>query len=138
MEGAGSFQLDFLIYHYLGFDLANASKATLETLRLPSRVLLPFLVLILTSFITRRDDQDTLDRYYAKMKTEVDPDPEVDQQNLSESYRDPKRFEANRLFPGTDIEALKPRLSDIVGFIVSVITCGAVIALLVWLASIGG
>ncbi|NND97493.1 MAG: hypothetical protein HKN47_09225 [Pirellulaceae bacterium] len=72
------------------------------------------------------------------MKTEVDADPEVDQKNLEESYRDPKRFESNRLFPGTSIEALRPRTSDVVGFVASVATCFAIIALLVWLAGIGG
>lgn len=138
LRGEGQFKVDFLLYHYIGIDLANVSKATLETLRLPTRVLLPFLVLIVISFITPRTSQDTLDRYYAKMKTEVHPDPETDRKNLEESYRDPKRFEDRRLFPGTDIEALRPRKSDVVGFAISVTVCFVVIGLLVWLASIGG
>ena len=138
LRGEGQFKLDFLIYHYMGFDLANASKATLETLRLPTRVLLPFLVLVFFSFLTPRTSKSVLDRYYAKMKTEVDPDPETDRRNLEESYRDPTRFEANRLFPGTDIEALRPRKSDVVGFAISVTVCFVVIAILVWLAGIGG
>lgn len=138
LEGKGFFKLDLLIYHYLGFDLANASKATLQSLRLPTRVLLPFLVLIVASYLTRRNSDEALDRYYAKMKTEVDPDPEVDQSNLQASYADPKRFESQRLFPGTDIEAMKPRKSDVVGFLVSVAVCFVVIAFLVWLAGIGG
>ena len=121
----------------MGVDLANVSKATLATLRLPTRVLLPFLVLILASYLTPRNSQETLDRYYAKMKTEVDPDPETDRMNLEESYRNPKRFEHQRLFPGTDIEALKPRKSDVTGVAISVAVCFLIIALLVWLASIG-
>ncbi|MCA9140706.1 MAG: sodium:solute symporter family protein [Planctomycetales bacterium] len=136
--GEGQFQLDFLIYHYIGIDLANVSKATLETLRLPTRVLLPFLVLIIASFLTPRNSQLALDRYYAKMKTEVDPDPETDRMNLEQSYSDPKRFEGQRMFPGTDIEALRPRKSDVLGFAISVAVCFAIIALLVWLAGIGG
>ena len=71
------------------------------------------------------------------MKTEVDPDPEVDQRNLEASYREPKRFEANRLFPGTDIEVLELRKSDVVGFLISVAVCFVMIGLLVWLAGIG-
>lgn len=137
LMGEGTFKLDFLIYHYIGIDLANVSKATLETLRLPTRVLLPFLVLIIASFLTPRNSQLALDRYYVKMKTEVDPDPETDRMNLEQSYSDPKRFEDRRLFPGTDIEALRPRKSDVVGFAISVAVCFAVIALLVWLAGIG-
>ncbi|TWU05673.1 sodium:solute symporter family protein [Stieleria varia] len=138
LKGQGQFNLDFLIYHYLGVDLANASKATIETLRLPTRVLLPFLVLIVASYLTPRTSQAALDRYYVKMKTEVDPDPETDRRNLEESYRNPKRFEDKRLFPGTDFEALRPRPSDVIGFAISVVVCFLVIALLSWLAGIGG
>lgn len=137
LVGKGFFNVDFVLYQLLGIDLANASKATLQTLRLPTRVLLPFLVLIVVSYLTPRNNTESLDRYFAKMKTEVDPDPEVDRKNLEESYQNPKRFEANRMFPGTDIEALKPRRSDVVGFVVSVATCFAVILLLVWLSGIG-
>ncbi|WP_372898527.1 sodium:solute symporter [Stieleria sp.] len=137
LQGEGTFKLDFVLYHYIGIDLANVSKATLETLRLPTRVLLPFLVLIVASFLTPRTSESVLDRYYAKMKTEVDPDPETDRRNLEESYSNPKRFEDRRLFPGTDIEALRPRKSDVYGFAISVAVCFVVIALLVWLAGIG-
>ncbi|MCS7465703.1 sodium:solute symporter family protein [Stieleria sp. ICT_E10.1] len=137
LQGEGQLKLDFVLYHYIGVDLANVSKATLETLRLPTRVLLPFLVLIVASFLTPRTSESVLDRYYAKMKTEVDPDPETDRRNLEESYSNPKRFEDRRLFPGTDIEALRPRKSDVYGFAISVAVCFVVIALLVWLAGIG-
>lgn len=138
LKGNGFFNLDFLIYHYLGVDLANASKATLETLRLPTRLLLPFIVLIVVSLLTRRNNDEALDRYYAKMKTEVHPDPEVDRRNLEAAYQDPKQFEDKRLFPGTDIEALRPRKSDVLGFLAAVVACVVIIGLLVWLAGIGG
>lgn len=136
-EGSGQFKLDFLIYHYIGIDLADVSKATLETLRLPTRVLLPFLVLIVASYLTPRGNEAELDRYYAKMKTEVDPDPEMDRAELEKSYENPKRFEEKRLFPGTDLEFLRPRPSDVIGFAVSVAVCFLIISLLVWLAGIG-
>lgn len=135
--GKGAFNPDFLLYHWLGFDLSGASKGTLETLRLPPRLLLPFLVLIIASYVTKRNSKDALDRYYVKMKTAVDPDPHTDRENLEESYRDPKRFESSRLFPGTDLEMLKPRKSDVVGFLVSCLVCVLIIGLLAWLAGIG-
>ncbi|XZE53825.1 sodium:solute symporter family protein [Planctomycetaceae bacterium SH139] len=136
-QGQGSFNLDFLIYHYLGIDLAGASKATIETLRLPPRVLTPFLVLILASFLTRRNSQQTLDRYYVKMKTEVHPDPLVDRQNLAASYADPKRFNDRRLFPNSELEILKPKRKDVIGVLVSILVCVVVIAMLIELAQIG-
>jgi SSS family solute:Na+ symporter len=138
LRGQGQLQLDFVLYHYLGMDLENVSKATLETLRLPTRVLLPFLVLIVTSYFTPRTRDSVLDRYYAKMKTEVNSDPETDRRNLEESYNNPKRFEDRRLFPGTEIEALRPRKSDVYGFGISVAVCFVIVGLLVWVAGIGG
>lgn len=136
-QGQGSFNLDFLLYHYLGIDLAGASKATIETLRLPPRVLTPFLVLIIASFLTRRNSQQTLDRYYVKMKTEVHPDPLVDRQNLADSYADPQRFNERRLFPNSELEILKPKRKDVVGVLVSILVCVVVIAILMGLAQIG-
>lgn len=137
MVGSGQFKVDFLIYRLAGIDLSQASKATLETLRLPTRLLLPFLVLIVVSYLTPRNSQEALDRYFAKMKTEVDPDPEQDKTNLEQSYADPHRFDDQRLLPGTDWEFMRPRTKDITGFVASVAVCLVVIGILVWLAGIG-
>jgi len=49
-------------------------------LRLPTRVILPFVVVILLSLVTPGVDPRQLDRFYVKMKTRVDPDPEIDKQ----------------------------------------------------------
>jgi SSS family solute:Na+ symporter len=136
-EGAGALNLDFLLYYWMGFDLSNSSKATMQSLRLPPRLFLPFVVLILVSLITRRNSQESLDRYYVKMKTEVNPDPQADRENLEESYRNPKRFETRRLLPGTNFEMLKPTKLDVFGFMGAIGVCILVIALLGWLAGIG-
>ncbi len=136
-EGKGAFNLDFLLYYWMGFDLSQTSKATLETLRLPSRVLLPFLVLILASLFTPRNKKETLDRYYAKMNTVVHPDPETDHKNLEAAYADPGQFDSVKMLPGTDWEFSRPKVKDIVGFLAAVGVCALVIGLLIWLAGIG-
>ncbi len=137
--GAGAFNVDFLLYHWMGFDLSQASKATIESLRLPPRLFLPFMVLMLVSLVTKRDRKEVLDRYYAKMRTEVDPDPEADKKKLEAAYADPEKvLNSVRLFPGTDWEFAKPRPKDIIGFLISVAVCGLIVGLMVWLAGIGG
>lgn len=135
--GRGDFNLDFLLYSLIGIDLSSVSKATLETLRLPPRVLAPFLVLIVVSLVTPRNSSTALDRYYAKMKTEVDPDPVKDLHQLELSYANPRRFEEQRMFPGTDWEMLRPRAKDVIGVLVSIVVCGVIIGLAVFLAGIG-
>lgn len=137
MEGTGNFRVDFLIYKMLGMDLTNASKATIETLRLPTRVLLPFLVLIIASYFTPRNSKVALDKYYVKMKTEVDPDPAADEANLRASYDNPSRFDDRKIFKKGDLEFVVPRPKDILGFVAAVIVCFLVIGLLIGLANIG-
>lgn len=137
-QGVGLMNVDFLAYHWMGVDLAGVSKATLETLRLPPRLLTPFLFLIIVSLLTPRNSQAALDRYYVKMKTEVRRDPEADRLELDESYRNPQRFDDRKLFPGTQLEFNRPRAKDIIGFLLSVVVCFVIIGLLVWLAGIGG
>ncbi|MAS96636.1 MAG: hypothetical protein CMO55_25890 [Verrucomicrobiales bacterium] len=135
--GSGSFNVDFLIYHWMGIDLNRASKATLETLRLPTRVLLPFLVLILVSLFTKPNSKEALDRYYAKMKTVVKADHLEDVAELERSYADPSQFESRKLFPGSSLEFTRPRPKDILGFLAAVAVCFVVVGFLVWLAGIG-
>lgn len=137
MEGKGSLNIDFLLYRLVGMDLSNASKATLETLRLPPRVLFPFLILIVASFFTPRNSKEALDRYYAKMKTVVDPDPEKDAAKLEAAYANPESVRAKKLFPNSEIEIGKPRPKDIIGFLLCCLACFLIIQLLLFLANIG-
>ncbi len=135
--GQGSLNLDFLLYTAVGLDLGNASKATLETLRLPARLLTPFLVLIILSYITPRGSPDVLDRYYAKMNTPVLADPEQDEQALAKAYASPVTMRSKKIFPTSDLEFVWPNAKDIIGFVTSCAICVAIIGLLIWLANIG-
>jgi len=137
LQGLGQFNLDFVVYQWLGLDLSNASRATLEALRLPTRLVLPFLVLFVLSLLTPRNRQEVLDRYYVKMKTPVRPDPAQDLEELERSYCDPHRFEHMKWFPGSDWEMQRPTRTDILGFLTSIAICGAIIGLMIWVASIG-
>ena len=98
---------------------------------------MPFLIMILCCFLTRPNSKEALDRYYAKMKTPVDPDPEKDQAKLAAAYADPGNTERVKLFPNSNLEFQKPTTADITGFVLSVITCFAIIGFAFWMASIG-
>lgn len=137
-RGKGSLNLDFLLYSLAGFDLSGASRATLETLRLPSRLLTPFLVLILLSYLTRRDDKAALDRFFAKMNTPVLVDPVADQEALQRAYQSPSSTDGRKMFPGSDWEFVWPTHKDWIGFVAACVACFLIIGLLSWLASIGG
>jgi SSS family solute:Na+ symporter len=137
LEATGNFNLDFLVYDWLGIELTQMSNPMLETLRFPPRIIGPFALMILLSLVTRRNSPQALDRYYVKMKTPVDPDPQRDRENLQASYENPHRFDHKKLFPGTSLEFQKPTLADVAGFVISFGVCFAIIWFAVWIAQLG-
>jgi len=92
----------------------------------------PFLLLFILSFITRPAPKPYLDRFFAKMHTPVQKTEEEEREALEESYRNPRRFEKEKLFPGSNWEILKPTRMDFLGFGGSWLLVGVII-LLLWL-----
>ncbi len=136
-EGVGSLRLNLLFFKPLGLNLSGLSTSTLNALELVPKIVVPFFVMIIFSLITPRNSQTGLDRYYVKMKTPVDADPEHDRAELEKSYADPSRFDHRKLLPGSDLEFQRPGLLDIGGFLVSFATCFAIIGLVLMMAQIG-
>ena len=137
LMGHGNFKLDFLLYKVVGVDLQGMKDSTLATMELPPKIITPFLIMIVVSLFTRRNSQETLDRYYAKMKTPVDPDPKKDEAKLKAALNDPEALEKKKLLPGTSWEMQRPSATDIIGFVVCLLVCFAVIGVAVWVANIG-
>jgi SSS family solute:Na+ symporter len=133
----GNFRPDFLIYDLLGVDLRRQDAAALAAMELPPKIVLPFLVMIAVSLMTRRNSAAALDRFYAKMHTEVQPDPERDLAELDKSYAEPKRFRDRLLLPGTDFELMKPRWIDIGGFLAACLAVLGIISLVLVVTKIG-
>jgi len=135
--GQGLFKLDFILYQFLGIDLTTKTDAMLETLRLPPRLITPFVVLILLGWITPGTPRRKLDRYFAKMKTPVQSDPEIDREHLEAAFANLEQLEAKKLFPGTRLEFQRPTLTDVLGFVICFLICFLIIGLAVVLSSIG-
>jgi len=135
--GQGRLNVDMLLYRLMGIDLTNKTDADLETLRMPLKLVLPFVVMCLTTLVTPRGDRRALDRFYARMRTPVDSDPEEDERQLQWAYDNPAEVEKRKLFPGTDIEIERPTFFDIFGFIVCLGICFAFVGFAIWVTSIG-
>ena len=136
LQGAGNLKLNLVLYKPF-LDMKTKSGSSLNALELFPKIVMPFLVMIFFCFLTRSNSQETLDRYYAKMKTPVDPEPQKDRAKLAKAYADPDNTERVRLFPNSNLEFQKPTVADIVGFVVSVITCFTIIGFAFWMAGIG-
>ena len=114
------------------------SYALNETIRVLIRTIVPFLILLLVSLVSVPDDKKRLDHFFVKMKTPVNPNPEIDKREMELSYQNPQRFDHLKLFPNTNWELNKWNKVDGVGFLVSVLVLIGIIVLLKVLLSIGG
>ena len=137
LRGEGSLKLNLLFYKPLGIDLGSKSTSSLKSLDLFPKIVMPFLVMIIASLLTQKNSEEALDRYYAKMKTPVDPDPAADQQKLAKAYADPSTCERVKLFPNSSLEFQKPTTEDVVGFTLSFLICFAIIGMAFWITTLG-
>ncbi|RKY12389.1 MAG: sodium:solute symporter family protein [Planctomycetota bacterium] len=135
--GSGTLSLELVLLDKLGVDLQKNSYALNETIRILIRTFTPFIILIVISFLTRRDDKTMLDRFYVKMKTQVHVDPDQDARQMELSYADPSRFDHRKLLPKSDWEFDRWTKTDAIGFGISTAVAVLVVFFLIGLISIG-
>ena len=140
MIGKGMLNVDLLALQLLGFNMQNNKYAVNETLRVIIRLLFPFLLVILISYLTRhtKKESENLDFFYAKMKTPVTGNKEIDERELQLSRENPKRFDHTLIFPNTHWQFCKWNKEDGIGFAVSCLMVVAILGLLYFLVNIGG
>ena len=134
---SAAFSTELWILDKCGLDLASQPYALNETQRILFRTLLPFAIFIAVALLTRPDPKDVLDRFYAKMRTRVIPDPEKDARELQLSLANPHRYDHLLVFPGTQWEIYRWNREDTVGFIWSVAGVGVVLLFIYGFVSIG-
>ena len=137
LKGSGRLRLDMLIIDKLGLNLVSMDKAAIKTLDLPFATVVPFIVMILASLVTKPNSKEALDRLYVKMKTPVDPDPAGDRAAMEKSYAQPDRFDERKLFPGSSLEFQRPTAQDFWGFAVCFAICFGIIGLAILVSGIG-
>jgi SSS family solute:Na+ symporter len=130
--GLGRFHAELWLLSWTGIDLTGCTRAQLVALRFLFDALFPFLLLFLFSWLTPPVPKGDLDRFYARLHTPVQPTPGQERAALAEAYRDPGRFEGDKLLPGSNWEIMKPTRQDWLGFGGSWLLVG-VIVLLLWL-----
>jgi len=137
LVASGRLRLDMLIIDKLGVNLAAMNKAAIKTLDLPFATVVPFLVMIIASLLTKRNNKEALDRLYVKMKTPVDPNPANDKAQMERSYAQPDRFDDRKLFPNSNLEFQRPTPVDFWGFIGCFVICFLIIGLAILVSRIG-
>ena len=130
--GLGRFHAEIWVLSWFGVDFTRWTKAQLVAIRFLFDALFPFLFLFLISFLTKPVPQSHLDRFFARLHTPVQKTPEEEKKALEDSYRNPGKFEKDKLFPGSNWEIMRPTKTDFLGFGGSWILVGVII-LLLWI-----
>jgi SSS family solute:Na+ symporter len=138
LYGKGRFNVELWILERLGVDLESNPYALNETLRILFRTLAPFGIMIVVSLLSRPDPAEVLTPFYAKMRTQVIPDPKADAEAVAHSLKHPEQTEHRLLFPNTSFEFYKWSRLDVFGFALSVLGVGAVLLLTWVVAAVGG
>jgi SSS family solute:Na+ symporter len=133
MVGIGRLKPELMVARLVGLNLQNMKPSMVLTVRYLVASLLPFVILIPLSWITKNKGlEQNITRFYARMKTKVIPDRELDKAEVEKTYADPTRFDHLKLFPKSNWEFCKWTKEDTVGFFgTSAVT--AVIVIAFWL-----
>jgi SSS family solute:Na+ symporter len=130
--GLGRFHAELWVLSWFGIDFSHLKKSQLVAVRFFFDALFPFLLLFLISFVSKPVPKGFLDRFFAKLHTPVQKTEEEEKRALEDSYRNPGKFEKNKIKPGSNWEIMKPGKVDILGFGGIWILVGVII-LLLWL-----
>jgi len=136
-QGTGMLKVELVLLDMMGFDLHKNSYSFNETLTAISRIIIPFAVLIFVSLLTKPNNQENLDRFFAKMKTQVKINREEDEKELALSYANPRRFDHLKLFPKSNWEFRKWNSTDIKGISVIVLLSASCFLLLYLIVNLG-
>lgn len=133
-RGAGLFRPEIWILDRLGMDFSTMNRAGVMTAAALFDAILPFMLLIVASLVTRRNSEAVLRDFYARIHTPAVADPVEDARLVKEKIDNPDLVEQDKIFRGTEWEFWRPTRFDIVGFL----ACVAFVGLIVWLYTLVG
>jgi len=138
VRGRTAFFIDLWFINKYVVDLTGWKKQNIEILRLALRIVLPVVLGVLVSLVTRPNSTEALDRFFAKMMTPVVPDREQDAAAVAAAWADPGRYRHRKLFgPDSSWEICKPQRIDVIGFAIGVAGTFAIIGLALLMAWVG-
>ncbi|MBD3386490.1 sodium:solute symporter family protein [candidate division KSB1 bacterium] len=135
-RGSGKIYPNLLALHMIGIDLRHFSRSGLMTLSYALDVIMPFLLMLLISLVTRPVDRNILNRFYSKFHTPVQGDDTNDKEEVKRSIQNPQRFEQEKLFPGSSWEIMKPSRTVYLGFLACIAIALAVMGFAFLMANI--
>ncbi len=125
LEGRGRLHLELVALKALGFPIENMTGSGRFAARLFFDAILPFVLLIGLSLVTRPPPPERVNQFFGRMKTPVGATPEIEAADLEETRLHPTRFNHTKLLgPDSSWEFGKWDRVDTLGFL----TCCAISA----------
>jgi SSS family solute:Na+ symporter len=137
LTGTGNLKVELIALDKLGWDLSKNSYSLNETLTFLFRIIIPFIVLMLVSLLTKSEEKDRLDHFYGKMLTPVVGSHADDAREMALTDSNPNRFDHLKLFPRSNWEFRKWNRDDWLGIGGSCLAAISVVLLLLLIISLG-
>jgi solute:Na+ symporter, SSS family len=136
LEGIGMLSLELVILDRF-VDLSKYPHALNETIRIVIRTFFPFLILMIVSLLTKPENKERLDRFYARMKTPAIADRDEDAKQVNLSYENTARFDYKKMFKKSQWEFEKFDKTDISGVLWFTLYGIIIMVILYWVATLG-
>ena len=127
LEGAGRLHTELLILRVVGVDVVELTPGGRLAGRFFIDAVLPLLLVLAASVLTRPPSRDRVDQFFGKMKTPVGATPDLEAAEMQETRRHPHRFDHLKLWPSSNWEWTRWNRVDAIGFAAA---CGVTLAIL--------
>lgn len=132
LTGRGRLHMELLLLRGLGFEPAKFTPGGRVAGRFFVDALLPFLLVIGVSLLTRPPPTERIDQFFGKLKTPVGATPELDEVAMAETRANPRRFDHLKLLPRSSFEWTRWDRVDTTGFLLTCLAAALTVGLL-WL-----
>ncbi|HEU5080675.1 MAG TPA: sodium:solute symporter family protein [Opitutaceae bacterium] len=130
-EGRGRLNFECVVMQKFGLKPEQLTPAGRETAQFLFDGGFPFLVLLIASWLSKPTDPQRVAQFYGKMKTPVGDTPELEEQAMEETRRNPHRFDHTKLFPRSSWEFTKWNREDTLGFLACCAVSAAIVGIFV-------
>jgi len=117
--GDGLFKPEMYALYLCGVDFQRMTPSQIEAVSLLIRLLFPFAAVFVIGMLTKPMPKEHLDGFYAKMRTPVNEDHELDAKEVAENMANPERNIHLKLFPSSDWEFTRQSKYDIIGMAIA-------------------
>ena len=130
LEGEGFLRIELYPLAKMGIPLETFPPSLNSTIAVMMMFILPFGILLVIGSLTKPQDSQHLDVFYAKLRTPVSSDHAEDAERMKLTTKNPSRYDGDRLFQKSNWELRRWNKEDWMGIIYALAAMTSIVALL--------